>query len=125
MTTVIAKTHFERLMAEKDENVVVAASMGFHRRPGFQWAKEKLGPIIRASFLRDESQPTLREAKWRTEICARWYRELRSDLHWSEDRILNHLPVILRCELDGKRWEPPHTDEAWAPEHLLKQAEGR
>lgn len=118
-----AQTHLERLIVEKDKNATLGASMGMFRRPGFRWAKEHLGPIVRASFQQDRSNPTLHQAKWRTEILARYYRELRSDLHWSEERILEHLPYILRCELDGKRWEPPSVEDAWAPSVLAAQLE--
>lgn len=64
-------------------------------------------------LLRPET-PTQAEVRRRTAILIRRFRELRGDLHWSVQRILDELPKVLRCELDGISW----TSEdrvAWTP----------
>ncbi len=61
--------------------------------------------------------PTRDEVKRRGQICLRVFKELRGDLKWGVDRILDHLPYYLRCELDGVSWRPEdHTKRnVWSP----------
>jgi ribosomal protein S14 len=61
---------------------------------------------IAKSFEDDKSTQTRSEVKRRFEICRRVFKELRGDKGWSVQRILDHLPTVLRCELDGQPWTP-------------------
>ncbi len=69
---------------------------------------------IGASFDEDKSRSTHSEIKRRFEICVKLFRELRGDLNWGVDRILDKLPEYLRCELDGIPWTPD-TRTMWLP----------
>lgn len=44
------------------------------------------------------------EVRRRYRICERVFEELRADANWSLPRIMDELPRILRCELDGTPW---------------------
>ncbi|TMQ08612.1 MAG: hypothetical protein E6J90_39830 [Deltaproteobacteria bacterium] len=41
--------------------------------------------------------------------------QLRGDLGWGLQRVLDHLPHYFRCELDGQPWEPDRRT-CWMPE---------
>jgi len=64
------------------------------------------------------TNPSKLEVKRRSDICIKWFRILKGDLHWSLDKAVDFLPVALRNELDGRLWEPPKHVSAWAPEML-------
>ncbi|TAJ75041.1 MAG: hypothetical protein EPO42_14375 [Gallionellaceae bacterium] len=80
---------------------------------------------IMASFATDQARLpvvstrelriTHAEMKRRTEMCMRMFKELRGDLKWGVDRILDRLPAFLRCELDGIPWKPDDRT-IWTPE---------
>jgi len=71
---------------------------------------------IAASFEADKSRMTRAEVRRRFDICASVFGQLRRDVGWSTERILDHLPGLLRAELDGIPWAPD-TRGAWsAPE---------
>jgi hypothetical protein len=53
------------------------------------------------------------EVKRRGRICTQLFRELRGDLKWGVDRILDHLPSFLRKELDGIPWQPEARRASW------------
>lgn len=53
------------------------------------------------------------EMKRRADICGRWFRVMRGDLHWSKPRILDELPRALQAELDGGTYTPPERS-LWA-----------
>jgi len=61
---------------------------------------------IELSFVQDKSSMTQNEVRRRFEICIRLFKQLRGDHHWGVQRILDRIPEYLRCELDGKSWEP-------------------
>ena len=69
--------------------------------------------IIR-SFAEDQARATGDEVRRRFAICERLLRRLRGDLGWGLQRVLDHLPRYLRCELDHVPWEP-ETRTVWAP----------
>jgi hypothetical protein len=74
------------------------------------------GDAIEASF---ETDQVLRPVNTRSEIerrfriCIKWFITMRRDLEWSVPRILDTLPLALRCELDGERFEPDEIHAAW------------
>ncbi len=53
------------------------------------------------------------EIKRRGAICIKIFRALRGDLKWAIERILDHLAVYLRKELDGVSWEPEARRATW------------
>jgi hypothetical protein len=55
------------------------------------------------------------EVRRRFSICERLFRQLRGDLGWGLQRVLDHLPHYLRCELDGQPWEPDRRT-LWMPQ---------
>lgn len=71
---------------------------------------------IAKSFAEDSPPTKMTQSaiKERFDICVRIFRELRGDLKWGLERILDQLPVYLRCELDGKKWTPD-TRTVWTP----------
>jgi len=83
--------------------------------------QEQVGPatvsieraIVR-SFAEDHARPTGDEVRRRFAICERLVRRLRGDLGWGLQRVLDHLPHYLRCELDHVPWEP-EARTVWAP----------
>ena len=64
-------------------------------------------------ILLNVAQPTQAEVKRRAEMCVRIFRELRGDLKWTVDRIVDELPGFLRKELDGISWEPEARRASW------------
>ena len=71
--------------------------------------------VITDSFGADSARATGDEVRRRFAICERLVRQLRGDLGWGLQRVLDHLPVYLRCELDGVPWEPD-ARVVWVPE---------
>lgn len=70
------------------------------------WERMKpyVANVVVASFAGDEGgmrNPTMAEVKERTEFCKRLVDELRNDMHWSFQRIRDHLPIVLRARLAG------------------------
>jgi len=61
---------------------------------------------ITTSFAIDGSTMTTDEVKRRFQICERLFKQLRGDLSWGIERIIDHLAEYLRYELDGVSWEP-------------------
>jgi hypothetical protein len=57
--------------------------------------------------------PTQAEIRTRTGMCYDLFMVMRHDLRWSIQRSLDTLPVALRTELDGGKWEPPTDRRAW------------
>jgi hypothetical protein len=70
---------------------------------------------IATSFAGDGGRMTAAEVRRRFAICERLVRQLRGDLGWGLQRILDHLPEYLRCELDGVSWSPD-ARTVWVPE---------
>lgn len=56
---------------------------------------------------------THNEIERRFKILVKWFVTLRRELHWSVPRILDELPMILRKELDGVKYEPDEERSAW------------
>jgi len=73
---------------------------------------------ITDSFAADGSRLTTAEIRRRFAICERLIQQLRGDLSWGLQRVLDHLPRYLRCELDGIPWTPD-TRKVWVPEDEL------
>lgn len=69
---------------------------------------------ITRSFAEDGSRATGDEIRRRFALCERLVRQLRGDLGWGLQRVLDHLPKYLRCELDGVRWMPD-ARTVWVP----------
>jgi hypothetical protein len=81
---------------------------------------------IAASFMFDDMNTALKihrqtqaEVKRRFDICAKIFECCRGDLKWSLDRVIDHLPVYLRNELDGVSWEPS-ARKTWASNQEIK-----
>lgn len=70
---------------------------------------------IETSFRVDGARQTQSEVKRRFDICAKIFKQLRGDLKWGIDRIVDRLPRYLRAELDGEKWEPDQR-VMWVPE---------
>ncbi len=82
---------------------------------------------VTTSFVQDHAQDnsviirgrtpniTKSETVRRTQLCMRIFKELRGDLDWGVDRILDHLPRFLRSELDGVSWQPEAKRALWTP----------
>ena len=62
----------------------------------------------------DWKRATRSEVKRRFDICDRIFSQLRGDLGWGIERILDNLPEYLRCELDGISWTPDRRT-VWLP----------
>jgi hypothetical protein len=58
-------------------------------------------------------QVTRSEQKRRVALCLKIFRELRGDLKWGVERIVDSLPHFLRCELDGIAWSPEAKRATW------------
>ena len=71
--------------------------------------------VVTRSFATDGARLTDAEVRRRFGICERLFRQLRGDLGWGLQRVLDHLPHYLRCELDGQAWEPDRRT-CWMPE---------
>ncbi len=69
---------------------------------------------IARSLREDNARVTGDEIRRRFAICERLLRRLRGDLGWGLQRVLDHLPRYLRCELDGVAWEPD-ARTVWTP----------
>ena len=69
---------------------------------------------VMRSFQVDRARMTEAEMRRRFQICERIIRLLRGDLGWGLQRVLDHLPRYLRCELDGEAWEPDQRT-CWMP----------
>lgn len=74
---------------------------------------------IAASFAQDGGRITAAEVRRRFAICERLVRQLRGDLGWGLQRVVDHLPRYLRCELDGQPWTPEER-VVWMPEDEAK-----
>jgi hypothetical protein len=70
---------------------------------------------VHKSFATDGARMTGAEVRRRFDICERLFRQLRGDLGWGLQRVIDHLPHYLRCELDGQPWEPDRRT-LWMPE---------
>lgn len=85
-------------------------------------SEEQVAHVMRAveraiadSFATCGGPMTAAEVRRRFAICERIVRELRGDLRWGLQRVLDHLPHYLRCELDGTPWKPDER-AVWVPE---------
>lgn len=56
------------------------------------------------------------EIKRRFKICEAWFRRARGDLGYSLERTLDMMGHALRCELDGRSFDPTDTGpKIWTP----------
>lgn len=88
------------------------------------------GAVVRMSFLQDARRRqsslimmpsgtqriTRSEINHRVKICIDWFFILRGDMHYSIMKAMDILPLALRNELDGVKWEPPLASAGWAPQ---------
>lgn len=62
----------------------------------------KVAIVVERSFIQNGMRhPTRAAIVERVDVCKAIVNELRYDLKWSKQRIIDHLPVILRCRLSG------------------------
>jgi len=79
--------------------------------------------ILQESYKHDLSRPSIDESRRRFNIMLKWLRELR-DKGWTNTRILDYMPRVLRMELDGETFVPDDRDSwvahadpvLWTPE---------
>lgn len=71
--------------------------------------------VVRQSFrsrgMRNPTQEAIRE---RVTFCVRLAGELRRDLLWTTERIIDTLPDALKAHLDGEEWSPSQR-QVWIP----------
>ena len=68
---------------------------------------------VNKSFEYDKNEtPKAAEVKRRFNICVDLFKQLRGDLQWGVGRILDHMSIYLRNELDGISWTPD-TRRTW------------
>lgn len=53
------------------------------------------------------------EIKYRINVAAKLARELRYDLKWSIQRIMDNMPVALRDMLDNGGYSPDESRDSW------------
>lgn len=83
---------------------------------------------ISASFrtddvLRPHMVQTRSEVERRFKYCIEGFMIMRKDLHWAIPRILDELPLYLRCRLDGGDWKPNEVRGAWAAKERVPASE--
>jgi len=73
---------------------------------------------VASSMVADRSPETRAEIKRRFDMCVAIFCELRSDLKWPVARILDMMPIYLRCKLDGAPYNPERDAEraTWGAE---------
>ena len=69
---------------------------------------------IDASFQKCGGRITRSETKRRMDICLHFAAEMRRDVGWSVQRIIDNMGRYLRCRLDGISWEPDNRS-MWLP----------
>lgn len=68
----------------------------------WEWIMPHVGRVVEASFIQNGMRhPTRSAIIERVDVCKALVNELRFDLKWSRQRILDHLPIALRCRLSG------------------------
>jgi len=92
----------------KDERLIARAVLGI---------EEAIARSFGQDALRDGREPRMTgaEVKHRFDICVRILKTLRGDLGWSVERSMDHLPRLLRAELDGVPWAPDDRT-LWTPQ---------
>lgn len=70
--------------------------------------------VVAASFKQDKSRQTGAEENRRIEICIGFIREMRHDVGWSTQRIIDEMGKYLRCKLDRIPYVLP-TRTLWSP----------
>ena len=72
--------------------------------------------IVRKSFeSKGMRNPTAAAIRERVEFCVNKAAELRRELQWDSERIIDSLPGALAAHLDGRPWEPSKR-ACWVPE---------
>lgn len=94
-------------------NLVGKVTLGIERAVlmSFEEDQSRLSVIHQTQSIRI----TQDEVKRRSEICMRIFKQLRGDLKWGVERIVDALGLYLRCELDGLPWSPSERT-VWTPE---------
>jgi hypothetical protein len=111
-------------MVYKQKHEVLANML--QNREQFQSVLRAFVAIVAESFRTDKNRlqsdtillapgytPTQAEIKARTDMCYDLFMAMRHDLHWSTQRSIDTLPVALRTELDGGKWQPQEHRHAW------------
>lgn len=97
-----------------EHDQVATVVVGIEKAVVRSFEKDKQpGRIILVTGAAD-AKPTAAEAKRRGQICVKMFRELRGDLKWTVERILDEMPRFLQMELDGVSWEPVAKRSTWA-----------
>jgi hypothetical protein len=73
----------------------------------------RIQQIIAASFREDKSRMTNSEVTRRFKLVETSLREMRGDYGWAFERILDAMPIVLRCKLDGIPWAPDLKRNSW------------
>jgi hypothetical protein len=89
-----------------EKNNIPKVVMGIEKAVADSFKADKApGRIILVTGARDRATSPA-EAKRRAAICVGIFKDLRGDLSWGLDRILDALPRFLQMTLDGVSWEP-------------------
>jgi len=116
-------------MPDKKRPVMVELAVNGKK---LEWISERIADIVELSFWGDMGWKrseaataaatgmippvnyyTGSEKKRRAQLCVKLVEELRHDLKWSWERIVDMLSTALRHKLDGSNWTPP-TKSGWA-----------
>lgn len=65
-----------------------------------------IASAVEKSYPSDIRNSTRRELSYRTQCAVDIVATLRGDMHWTLQRIRDHLPGFLRMQLNGGNWEP-------------------
>lgn len=68
---------------------------------------------IKESFAVDKARITDTETRRRFKLCEQLVRELRADHGWAFTRIVDVMPTVLRCKLDGVVYDPTKQRGMW------------
>lgn len=81
----------------KDERLLARVVLGFEEAIVYSFGQDAE---------RDGREPRMTgaEVKRRFDACVRIFKTLRGDLGWSVERTMDHMPRLLRAELDGVPW---------------------
>ena len=72
--------------------------------------------VVRKSFeTKGMRSPTEAAVRDRVDFCVTKAAELRRELIWGTERIIDSLPAALAAHLDGRTWEPSKR-ACWVPE---------
>ena len=103
---------FMELCTDKRQAYRVFKSICASIERSFAFDEENMGKAFR------QKVETQHEIGRRTDILCKWFRILRCECAYSTSKALTYLPVALREELNGGKFEPPKAEGSYAPDAL-------